>query len=78
MVEFADGIIQRETSLLLLSEEVQSRNHRLIFCANEAFGAIGGLKILDENYSERDYVVDFDFLTVLQPQSLYDLCCELP
>lgn len=50
VVEFADGIIQRETSMLLLADEVRSRIHRLIFCANDAFGAIGGLKILEEKF----------------------------
>jgi hypothetical protein len=53
VVEFADGILQRETSMLLLADEVRSRIHRLIFCANDAFGAIGGLKILEEKYGFR-------------------------
>jgi len=48
VVEFADGIIQRETSILLNSHEVRSRIHKLVFCANDAFGAIGGLRILDD------------------------------
>jgi len=46
VVEFADGIIERETRMLLESEQVRSRIHKLIFCANDAFGAIGGLDIL--------------------------------
>ena len=46
VVELADGIIQRETRMLLESEEVRSRIYKLIFCANDAFGAIGGLNIL--------------------------------
>jgi hypothetical protein len=46
VVELADGIIQRESSILLKTEEVRSRIHKLIFCANDAFGAIGGLGIL--------------------------------
>jgi len=50
VVELADGIIQRETGMLLLSDEVRSRIHRFIFCANDAFGAIGGLKILQEKF----------------------------
>jgi len=48
IVELADGIIQRETAMLLSSEEVLSRVHRFIFFANDAFGAIGGLRILKE------------------------------
>ena len=47
VVEFADGIIQRETEMLLKSPEVRSRIHKLIFCASDAFGAIGGLNILN-------------------------------
>jgi hypothetical protein len=51
VVEFADGIIQRETSMLLQSDEVRSRIHRLIFCANDAFGAIGGLEVLKNKFN---------------------------
>ena len=51
IVELADGIIQRETAKLLSSEEVLSRVHRFIFCANDAFGAIGGLRILNEKFN---------------------------
>ena len=50
VVEFADGIIQRETAILLGSYDVQSRIHKLIFCAKDAFGAIGGLGILKERF----------------------------
>jgi hypothetical protein len=57
VVEFADGIIQRETSLLLLANEVRSRIHRLIFCANDAFGAIGGLKILKEKFNLKPHAI---------------------
>jgi hypothetical protein len=51
VVEFADGIIQRETEMLLSSPEVIARIHKLIFCANDAFGAIGGLRILKERFN---------------------------
>lgn len=50
IVEFADGIMQRETAMLLRNEYVRSRIHRLIFSANDAFGAIGGLRILQEEF----------------------------
>jgi hypothetical protein len=50
VVEFADGVIQRETAILLRSNEVKSRIHRLIFCANDAFGAIGGLQVLKDKF----------------------------
>jgi hypothetical protein len=46
VVELADGVIQRETEMLLNSPEVRSRIHKLIFCASDAFGAIGGLGTL--------------------------------
>jgi hypothetical protein len=55
VVEFADGINQRETAILLSSSEVTSRIHKLIFCANDAFGAVGGLKILEDRF---DLVAD--------------------
>ena len=50
IVELADGIIQRETAILLHSSDLTSRLHRLIFCAADAFGAIGGLRILKERF----------------------------
>ena len=46
VVELADGVIQRETAMLLNSPEVTSRMYKLIFCASDAFGAIGGLGVL--------------------------------
>jgi hypothetical protein len=46
VVELADGVIQRETEMLLNSPEVRSRIHKLVFCASDAFGAIGGLGTL--------------------------------
>jgi hypothetical protein len=51
VVELADGINQRETAMLLESEEVQSRIHKLIFCAQDAFGAIGGLEVLKNRFN---------------------------
>ncbi len=49
-VELADGILQRETALLLKSEDVRSRIHRLIFAAHDTFGAIGGLNVLKHEF----------------------------
>jgi len=54
IVEFADGIIQQETAILLNSPEVRTRINKLIFCANDAFGAIGGLNILKSFKLEPD------------------------
>lgn len=50
VVEIADGLLQRETAMLLSSPAVKERIHRLVFCATDAFGAIGGLHILEESY----------------------------
>jgi hypothetical protein len=50
VVELADGILQRETALLLKSPDVRSRIHRLIFAAHDTFGAIGGLHTLKHEF----------------------------
>ena len=50
VVELADGIAQRETAMLLSSPRVASRIFRLIFCATDAFSAIGGLGVLRERF----------------------------
>jgi hypothetical protein len=54
VVELADGVIQRETAMLLNSPEVTSRMYKLIFCASDAFGAIGGLGVLTQFGLEPD------------------------
>jgi len=65
VAEFADGIVQRETAMLLNSPDVRSRIYRLIFCANDAFGAIGGLRILHEHFG-------------LVPDAISGLCSSSP
>jgi hypothetical protein len=65
VVEFADGILQRETAMLLRSWDVRSRIHRHIFDARDAFGAIGGLDILRK---------DFD----LVPDAISGFCSSSP
>ena len=50
VVEFADGILQRETKMLLQDEYVKSRIGKLIFNAHDTFSAIGGLKILKQEF----------------------------
>jgi hypothetical protein len=57
VVEFADGILQRETAMLLRSESVRSRVHRVIFSACDALGAIGGLALLEERFGIRPHAV---------------------
>lgn len=51
VVEIADGILQRETAMLLMAEAVRSRIHKLIFAAHDSLGAIGGLAILKEKFN---------------------------
>ena len=50
VVELADGILQRETAMLLASKEVKKRIHRLVFCAGDALGCIGGLQVLKDRF----------------------------
>lgn len=50
VVELADGIVQRETAMLLSSPEFKERIHRIIFCAGDALGAIGGKRLLKDKY----------------------------
>lgn len=50
VVEAADGVLQRETAMILGSRDVQSRIHRLVLCAGDVFGAIGGMHVLKEAY----------------------------
>lgn len=65
VVELADGIMQRETAMLLRSEEVRSRIHKLIFCAADAFGAIGGLEVLKKQFD-------------LAPNAISGICSSSP
>lgn len=65
VVELADGISQRETAMLLKSRQVKSRIHKLIFCANDAFGAIGGLQVLKDQFG-------------LKPDAISGLCSSSP
>ncbi len=50
VIEFADGILQRETAMLLKNPLVLSRIHKVVFCAQDAFGAIGGVRVLKERF----------------------------
>lgn len=49
-VELADGLLQKETAMLLRSPDVRSRIHKLVFAAPDTFGAIGGLNILKQEF----------------------------
>ena len=50
VVELADGILQRETAMLLRHEDVQSRIHKLVFSAHCSLSAIGGLSVLKNEF----------------------------
>ncbi len=65
VLEIADGILQRETRMLLENSAVQSRIHKLIFCAADAAGAAGGLQILRESFN-------------LIPDAISGLCSSSP
>lgn len=65
VVEFADGILQRETAMLLESDDVKSRIHKLIFCAGDALGAIGGIKVLQDRFG-------------LAPDAISGVCSSSP
>jgi hypothetical protein len=50
VVELADGIVQRETAMLLSSKEFTDRIHRIVFCAGDALGAVGGKRLLKDKF----------------------------
>ncbi len=51
VVEFADGIYERETRHLLKSGKIKKRIHRLVYCSNSAAGVIGGLSSLKKDFN---------------------------
>lgn len=63
--EFADGILQRETAMLLQHSEVCRRIHKLVFCASDAAGIAGGLRMLKETFD-------------LTPDAISGLCSSSP
>lgn len=65
VIEFADGIFQRETAMLLKSPEVRDRVSKLIFCAPDSTAVFGGLRVLKE---------EFD----LEPDAISGLCSSSP
>jgi hypothetical protein len=65
VVEFADGIFQRETAMLLKMPEVRRRISKLVFCAPDSTAVFGGLKVLKD---------EFD----LEPDAISGLCSSSP
>jgi hypothetical protein len=43
--------MQRETAMLLNAPQVRERIDKLVFCASDAFGAIGGLRVLAQEFN---------------------------
>lgn len=50
VVEVADGILQRETAMLMSSSEFKSRIHKIVFCAGDALGALSGKRLMKDKY----------------------------
>lgn len=50
VVELADGLLQRETAMLLAHPTVRARIHRLVLCATDTLAALGGMGVLDEHF----------------------------
>lgn len=65
VIEFADGIFQRETALLLQMPEVRARIHKLVFCAPGSSAVYGGLQVLRERFG-------------LVPDAISGLCSSSP
>ncbi|MBN1351086.1 hypothetical protein JXJ21_16820 [candidate division KSB1 bacterium] len=65
VLEFADGIFQRETAMLLQCPEVRSRIHKLVFCGVDAAGIVGGLQVLKSSFD-------------LIPDAISGLCSSSP
>ena len=65
VVEFADGIFQRETAMLLKMPEVRKRISKLVFCAPDSTAVFGGLKMLKDEFN-------------LEPDAISGLCSSSP
>jgi hypothetical protein len=65
VIEFADGIFQRETAILLKMPEVRDRIHKLIFCAPDSSAVFGGIQVLKEKFD-------------LVPDAISGLCSNSP
>ena len=50
IVEIADGILQRETAMLLKNDIIRNRIYKLIYSAPDALSVLGGIKILKEDF----------------------------
>lgn len=57
LLEIADGILQRETAMLIKSKELLKLNPIFIFACNDACGAYGGKVILERKYSIKPIII---------------------
>jgi len=65
VVEVADGVLQRETAMILGSAQVKSRIHKMVFASQDALGAIAGIGILKSRFA-------------LEPDAISGLCSASP
>ncbi len=65
VIEFADGIFQRETAMLLRTPQVRRRISKLVFCAPDSTAVFGGLKMLRDEFE-------------LEPDAISGLCSSSP
>lgn len=65
VIEFADGIFQRETSMLLMMPEIRERISKLVFCAPDSTAVFGGLHALKDKFD-------------LVPDAISGLCSSSP
>jgi hypothetical protein len=65
VIEFADGIFQRETAMLLKMPEIQKRISKLVFCAPDSTAVFGGLYALQDKFG-------------LVPDAISGLCSSSP
>lgn len=50
VIEFADGILQRETAMMLKMPEVRDRIHKIVFCGPDSSAIFGGIRILKNHF----------------------------
>ena len=65
VIEFADGIFQRETAMLLKMPEVRERISKLVFCAPDSTAVFGGIHALRDKFG-------------LIPDAISGLCSSSP
>lgn len=65
IVEIADGILQKETATLLSNNIIKNRISKLVFCAYDSIGAIGGINLLQKKFN-------------LAPNAISGICSSSP